>query len=234
MREALALRMSDGQEVPAFFLSPADGAPRPGILVLPGHSPGIVATAGLVPDFQHGNALALARAGYAVLTIEIRGFGYPESFGRRGRRFDQRSYVGYNLAIGRTALGRTISDAVQAISYLEGRAEVEAGRIGVAGFSSGGKAAVYLSGLDPRVRAVVASGCVTSHESAFRISRHDARTVRGGGADLRGGRGGRFDRQGRHARNEARVRQRGGGTVFPATPGDQRRGRRTTLTGGRA
>lgn len=180
--EYLVLAQSDGQESPAFLLLPpaAQGATtrrRAGIVVLAGHSAGIVATAGFVQDYQHANALALARAGYVVLTVEIRGFGYLARMGVPPDGVDMMSHPAYALQIGKTALGLAAQDVAGGISYLGTRPEVDGERIGLVGFSSGGKTAIYVAALDPRVKVVVASGCVTSHEANFRYARHDSYEV---------------------------------------------------------
>lgn len=172
-RDVVVFTMSDGLEVPAFLLYEPYSEPRPGVLVIPGHSWGIRATAGIYEDYQHANALEIARAGFTVLTMEVRGFGYLFNFGSPETRFDRMSYVGYALTQGFSALGRTVADAASGVDYLAGHPHVSEAGVAVVGFSSGGKAAIYLSALYNRVQAVVASGCVSSHEATFRYSRHD-------------------------------------------------------------
>ena len=173
-RETLVLTMRDGLEVPAFLLIPESRRPAPGVLVIPGHSRGIVATAGYVGDYQHRNALELAKAGYLALTIEVRGFGYLEHMDSPPNSVDLASHVGYSLIRGETALGLAVEDGVQGLNYLATRSDLAAGALGVVGFSSGGRTAILLAALEPRVRAVIASGCVSSHEMSYRYSRHDA------------------------------------------------------------
>lgn len=174
VRQTLILTHPDTHETPAFLLLPCADEPRAALLVLPGHSRGIVATAGIVPDYQHANAMALARAGYVVLTIEARGFGYLSRMADPPNRIDVDSHVAWCLAAGRTALGLVVADADAALHYLQSRTEIIPDRIGVVGFSSGGKAAIYLAALHERIRAVVASGCVSSHAANFLYSRHDS------------------------------------------------------------
>lgn len=174
VRQTLILTHPDTHETPAFLLLPRANEPRAALLVLPGHSRGIVATAGIVPDYQNANALALSRAGYVVLTIEARGFGYLSRMADPPNSVDVNSHVAWCLAAGRTALGLVVADADAALHYLQSRPEVLPERIGVVGFSSGGKAAIYLAALHERIRAVVVSGCVSSHAANFLYSRHDS------------------------------------------------------------
>ena len=174
VRRTLVFTQHDGLEVPAFLLHATEDRPRPGILVIPGHSMGIVATSGIVQDYQNAMALRLAEAGYVVLTMEVRGFGYLQKLGDGPNAMDHGPYTGYCLVRGRTRLGLTISDALAGLNYLEAQDEVDADRLGVVGFSSGCDATIYLAAMDQRVNAVVASGCVCSHESNFQFSRNDS------------------------------------------------------------
>ncbi len=172
IRETLVFEQADGLEVPAFLLRPDDDLPRPGLLAIPGHSQGILATAGLFEDYQHQMALKLAEAGYVVLTMEVRGFGYlhPDN---SPEAIEPMAYTGLCLIRGTTRLGLTVSDAVAALNYLQHRREVQTDKLGVVGFSSGCDAAIYLGAVDDRVSTLVADSCVCSHESNFQISRND-------------------------------------------------------------
>ena len=175
IRETLVLTAADGQELPAFLLRPAvNGKRRAAVLVIPGHSRGIVNTAGIIDDYHHANGLALARAGYVVLTVEVRGFGYLARMGAAPESVDLASHVAWAAMTGATAIGITVDDARSGLSYLESRSDVDPARLGVVGFSSGGKAAIYLAAIDDRVRAAVVSGCVSGHAANFRYSKHDS------------------------------------------------------------
>jgi dienelactone hydrolase len=173
-RETLVITQKDGVEVPAFLLLPKSDEARPALIVIPGHSQGIVATAGIVEDYQHAMALRLAEAGYVTLTIEVRGFGYLQKMGEAGQEMDGGAEVGLSLVNGRSLPGETVADALAGLNYLQTRKEADGRRVGVVGFSSGGKAAIYLAALDPRVKVLVASGCVESLEANFRYSQHGA------------------------------------------------------------
>lgn len=172
VRETLVFKQTDGMEVPAFLLRPDSDQPRPGLLVIPGHSQGILSTAGLFLDYQNAMALRFAEAGYVVLTMEVRGFGYlhPDN---TPNAIEHSAYTGYCLVYGITRLGLTVGDGVAGLNYLTTRPEVIADRIGIVGFSSGCDAAIYLGALDTRASAIIADGCVCSHESNFRFSQND-------------------------------------------------------------
>lgn len=173
VRETLVFTQNDGLEVPAFLHRPDDRLVRPALIVIPGHSWGIVATSGIVDDYQHGNALRLAEAGYVTLTKEVRGFGYLQEFGGTAPPLTRSVYTPLNLVRGGTSLGVTIRDQTAGLDYLASRPDVRPGRIGLVGFSSGCDTAIYLGALEPRVRVLVLSGCVSSLESKFSYSRND-------------------------------------------------------------
>ena len=173
IRETLIFEQEDGLDVPAFLLRPVDAPPRPAVIVIPGHSAGIVATAGIAPDFQHSNALRLAQAGYVVLTMEVRGFGYLSKLDNQQPAVDKSAYLGINLTEGLTPVGVTVRDAHAGINYLLSRPNVRSASVGVVGFSSGCVAAIFLAALDNRVHTTVASSCVSSQDASFRFSLHD-------------------------------------------------------------
>ena len=174
IRETLVFTQPDGLEAPAFLHRPDDDAARPALLVIPGHSWGIVATSGIIDDYQQGNALRLAEAGYVTLTMEVRGFGYLQYFGGSDPPLERTSYTPFNLVRGGTSMGVTVQDQTAGLSYLASRPDVRPDRLGLVGFSSGCDTAIYLGALDPRPRALVLSGCVSSHESKFSYSRRDS------------------------------------------------------------
>ena len=81
---------------------------------------------------------ALVAAGFAVFTLDYRGFGDSEGDATLLDPLEQ------------------VADIVAAIDYLETREEVDSRRLGVFGSGgTGGGNAVVVAGLDPRVRAVV-------------------------------------------------------------------------------
>jgi hypothetical protein len=81
---------------------------------------------------------ALTAAGFAVLTLDYRGFG------------DSEGDATYLDPAGQVA------DIRSGLDYLETRSEIDGERLGVFGSGgTGGGNAVYVAGLDPRVKAVV-------------------------------------------------------------------------------
>jgi dienelactone hydrolase len=154
-RVSVAMRAADGTMVPGFLFehAPAAGA-RPAVLVVPGHGPGIHATAGLVDSYEQAAALRLALAGYVVLTIELRGFGLLGD--RLGLSHET---VATNAVLaGSSYAGVLVRDLTRAVAALAAHPDVDADRVGVTGCSLGGDLALTVAALCPSVRAVVVQG----------------------------------------------------------------------------
>jgi len=129
-------------EMPANLYGPVDPGRRPGVLVL--HT-----LAGPGPNVE-AFARDLAASGYVTMTPDV--FSLHD-FGPDGR-------VDHPLIL---------KDAVGALNFLATQPGVDSTRIGVVGFSFGGRLAVILTSLAPdRVRAVVAYYAVTSHPALGR------------------------------------------------------------------
>lgn len=131
---ALDIPGPDG-EIPAHLYRPPGEDRHPAVLVL--HT-----AAGPGPNVE-AVARRLAAAGYVTLTPDL--FGLHD-FGAGGR-------VDHPLVLG---------DAAAALAFLGRHPRVEGGRVGVVGFSFGGRVAVLLAAGSPdRLRAVVVYYAVT-------------------------------------------------------------------------
>ena len=119
---------SDGVALAGWYTPSTNGA---AVVVVPG--------AGSTRSTVLRQGAVLARSGYGVLFMDNRGHGTSGGtamdFGWWGQR-----------------------DLAAAVTYLEHRDDVRAGRIGILGESMGGEEAIGAIGSDPRVRAVVAEG----------------------------------------------------------------------------
>ena len=65
----------------------------------------------------------------------------------------------------RTLMGERLWDLIRVVDYATSRSEVDAERIGCAGLSLGGEMAMWLGAMDPRIRATVSSGFLTTMEN---------------------------------------------------------------------
>lgn len=121
----------------------------------PGPHPAVTMCAGFGGTIHHGLepfAVAFAEAGFATLLHDHRGFGSSE--GQPRQDVDP---------------WRQIADWRRAISYLEGRPEVDATRIGLWGTSYSGGHALMLGASDRRLKAIVAQvPTISGYEQGLR------------------------------------------------------------------
>jgi pimeloyl-ACP methyl ester carboxylesterase len=106
----------------------------------------LLAGAGSTRDDEIDRASVLARHGYGVLLLDVRGHG---------------GSAGEAMLLG--WYGER--DVKPAVDYLLARPDVRDRRVGLVGMSMGGQQAVAAAGADHRIRAVVADGVVGRHSS---------------------------------------------------------------------
>lgn len=92
----------------------------------------------------------LAEMGYATLCFDMRGCGESEG------------------EYGRIICLEQVEDTKSALTFLAGRPEIAAARIGIMGSSFGAAVAVYTAGVDPRPAAVISAGGWGNGERKFR------------------------------------------------------------------
>jgi dienelactone hydrolase len=126
--ESVTLTTTDGVRLAAWFVPGTNGA---GVVVVHG--------AGSTRSDVLDQAAVLARGGYTLVLVDARGHGDSG-----GTAMDFGWYGDLDIAAG--------------TDFLASRPEVDAGRIGVVGFSMGGEEAIGAAAADPRIRAVVAEG----------------------------------------------------------------------------
>jgi len=126
--EEVTFATDDGVALSGWYLPSTNGA---AVALL--HGAGSTRTSVL------DEAVVLARHGYGVLLFDARGHGRSE-----GRAMA----YGWNGD----------ADTMAAVTFLTGRPDVQADRIGVVGLSMGGEQAIGALAADPRIRAAVAEG----------------------------------------------------------------------------
>jgi dienelactone hydrolase len=149
--ERVTYQTADGMLVPAIVYRPEkrDGK-IPGIVVVNGHG------GDKFSWYAFYSGMMFARAGAMVVTYDPIGEGE--------RNIDKKSRAGSHDKIvdtphwGQRLAGLMQVDAMQAVSYLVSRPEVDAKRIGMVGYSMGSFISGITGAIDTRIHAVVLSG----------------------------------------------------------------------------
>jgi fermentation-respiration switch protein FrsA (DUF1100 family) len=116
-----------------------------------GRLPGIVLGHGFAGARYPKMARRLADLGYAVLSIDFRGYG--QSGGERGRVMAREQ----------------VSDFKNSVTYLSNRPDIDADRIGIIGSSLGGSIAIMATPEDPRIKFCVAGCPIAKGDTTFRL-----------------------------------------------------------------
>lgn len=174
-REEVVFDSRPGLQVFSYVLTPLEyEKPLPTLLCFHGHGAGVNSLVGLdeeggplaAPDYHNNFATDAVRRGYAVIAMEILGFGR--------RRLGDNCQIpsGAALKLGQTMAGWRAYDAMRAVDYARSRGDVNKTRIGVMGISGGGLVALFLAALDERVRAAVISGFLNEFSSSVMSISH--------------------------------------------------------------
>ena len=124
---------SEGVKLAGDLFLPADVKPgdrRAGIVLCHGYT-------GVRSIYLPDNARVLAEAGYVVMSFDYKGWGDSEGPKSRLRPYSR------------------VADVQAALTFLGGRPEVDAARLGIYGTSDGGATVVFVAADDLRVRCVV-------------------------------------------------------------------------------
>lgn len=132
-----------------YFLSPLGaGGGLPGILCLNGHGGKARAVAGFEDDYTNGYGLALAKAGFRVLTFDWCFEQESRMRDSAGRAYQQHdSIFTWIDAAGRSGLGLYMENAWCALNALRSDPLVDTSRVAVTGISRGGELTTYFAAL---------------------------------------------------------------------------------------
>jgi hypothetical protein len=176
--ERLVLDLNGVDPVPAYFLRPIDADPQARLpVVLYNHASGGDMVLGK-DELLNGRAAlknppygeALVAEGYAVLCIDMWGFGE-----RRGRTLDE--LFKHMLWHGQVLWGMMVFDSLRAVDYLVSRDDVDGQRIATLGMSSGSTMAWWTAALDTRVGVCVDICCLTDYQALIRSGGLDGHGV---------------------------------------------------------
>lgn len=172
--ETLRLRVGETQ-VRGLLTRPADTAtPRPAILYAHSHGGGYDIGAREILDgrdyLQAPLGPILARLGYIALAIDMPLFG-------------ERNTVSESAAAkallwhGKCLMGQMLSEQTAALTYLAGRDDVDADRIGAYGMSMGATLSYWLAALDERIKAVAHLNCFADQRTMIEMGAHDGHGI---------------------------------------------------------
>lgn len=141
----------------------------PAIVCIPGHGRGVDDIVGIEDDgtqrteksgYAKDFAIQAVERGYAAFAVEPLGFGHRRDAAAREdgpTQYSCRPAAGAAMLFGQTMIGWRVWDVMRTIDYLEGRPEVDSGRIATMGISGGGTVSLFSGAVDERVRAAVVS-----------------------------------------------------------------------------
>ncbi len=183
IREDLVIDNAAGAEISAALVLPRN-SPPPHPAILYHHSHWGDYTVGAEELFQpwpvrETPAAALARRGYAVLSIDAYGFGKRQGHGPGGSdetgHTEEASLSKLFLWQGTGLWAMMVRDDLIALDYLTSRPEIDPRRIGATGMSMGSTRTWWLAALDERVAAATCVACLTRYQDLIRrraLKRH--------------------------------------------------------------
>lgn len=144
----------NGEEIPALFLRPPDGAaPAPAVIYAHAHGNNYaMGREELVqgrPSLDGPYAPALKTLGCAALCLDMPGFGDRQDP-------DEQTRAKAHLWRGGTLFGQMLAELGAGVGFLSEHPAIDATRIGALGFSMGSTQAFWLAALDTRIRAAAA------------------------------------------------------------------------------
>ncbi len=146
VRYELTIESRPGRRIDVVMTIPREAKPgaSPAVVCIHGHGGNrhIVYEEG---NIYRGFATALANGGYVTLSTDV------------GQHEVQDEH--------RTLMGERLWDLIRLVDLAASRPEVDTERIGCAGLSLGGEMAMWLGAIDPRIRATVSSGFLTTMEN---------------------------------------------------------------------
>jgi len=111
-----------------------------------------------------------ARAGYVTLSIDMPVFGERATV-------SESAAAKALLWYGKSLFGQMVSDHAAALTYLAGRDDVDAGRIGAFGLSMGCVLSYWLAALDERIAAVAHLCCFADFRTMIELGAHDGHGI---------------------------------------------------------
>jgi len=169
-REKFVFQSRPGVGVLGYLLVPRSApAPHAAVICIPGHGRGVDDIVGIDPQgrdrtvkvaYQYDYAVQAAEHGLAAVAIEPMAFGCrrdPVTRAKGAGTGACQSAAGSALLLGQTMMAWRSYDVMRTIDWIATRRELDAQRVGCMGISGGGTVTLFVSALEPRIRAAFAS-----------------------------------------------------------------------------
>ena len=183
-REKFIFESRPGSAVLGYLLTPrAAKAPHGSVICIPGHGRGVNDIVGIDEqghdrtvkvDYQYDYAVQAAEHGLAAVAIEPMAFGCrrdPVTAAKGASATACQPVAGSALLLGQTMIGWRSYEVMRTIDWIATRRELDAGRVGCMGISGGGTVTLFVSAIEPRIRAAFASCSLnTFRESIMSVS----------------------------------------------------------------
>lgn len=170
VREKVSYAVEPKERVSAYVFLPEGEGWRPAVLCIHQHNRefhlGKSEPAGLAGNPEQFYALELAKRGYVTLAPDALGFEERQHGRLRGQDYE-RFEATKRLTEGSCLQAKMLWDLRRGVDYLTARKEVDPRRIGCLGHSLGGQEALFLSAVDRRIAAAVASCGFSSYRAIF-------------------------------------------------------------------
>jgi len=169
-REKFVFQSAPGSAVLGYLLTPKTGrASYPAVIAIPGHGRGVEDIVGIDPqgrdrtvkvDYEYDYAVQIAEQGMAAVAIEPMAFGCRRDAATKAKGATAtgcQPTAGAALLLGQTMIGWRSWDVMRAIDWIETRKELDPTRVGCMGISGGGTVTLFVSAVEPRIKAAFAS-----------------------------------------------------------------------------
>jgi len=154
--EKLVIERAGEVPVPALLFLPKEPKGRlPAVLYVDGR--------GKASDAAPGGPIEeLVKAGSAVLSVDVRGFGETTTVLPKKYWHPEFPITHLALHLGRPLLGQRVEDVLAALECLAARPEIDAAKIGIVGVEGGALVALHAAALDERLREVTLRRSIAS------------------------------------------------------------------------
>lgn len=128
---------------------------------------------------RHGVLDAMARAGYRVIGIDVRGIGQTRSSrgssfpGQFGQLFDTETSLAYAAwFMDESLIGMRVQDVIRGIDYAESREDVNRDRLYVIGKGQGALWCLYAAAVDERISTLICEQSLASYSCLAQADRY--------------------------------------------------------------